>query len=132
MTAAGFPSLGWFRTVAEALNTDGEFRQLARWTSARMGFGVEGQALIVLTLTSGAITSVEQGEGLTGVDYALEGPLEGWHVFFRERGCLPHAINPLHGKLRLRGNLVLAAGDNWTLASIVRRFRSVPGHGVAA
>lgn len=132
MATPRFPSIEWFRTLAERLKADDEFRQLARWTSARVGFSVAGHPTIVLTLASGVVLAAEEGEGVTGVDYALEGPPEGWDVFFAERGCLPLAINPMHGKLRLRGNLVLAAGDNWTLANIVRRFRSVSGHGVAA
>jgi hypothetical protein len=129
---ATFPSIEWFRSLAERLNADDEFRQLARWTTARIGFSVAGHPTVVLALVSGRVLTTEEGEGVAGVDYALEGPPEGWDVFFAERGCLPFAINPMHGKLRLRGNLVLAAGDNWTLANIVRRFRSVSRNGVAA
>lgn len=132
MATPTFPSLEWFRALAERLNADPHFRQLARWTSARMGFAVAGRPTVVLTLAAGFVTSVEEGEGLMGVDYALEGPPDGWGVLFEERGCLPLAINPMHGRLRLRGNLVLAAGDNWTLANIVRRFRAVSGREVTA
>lgn len=123
--ALSFPSLAWFRALAQQLEADSQFRQLARWTDARIGFSVTGEPTIVLTLVAGRIVSVEEGEGLRGVDYCLEGPSEGWNVFFEERGTLPLATNQLHGKLRVRGNIVLAAGDNWTLANICRRFRSV-------
>jgi len=132
MATPRFPSIEWFRALAAWLNADDEFRRLARWTSARIGFSVVGHPIDNKTLASGLVLTTEEGEGLIGVDYALEGPPEGWDLLFAERGCLPLAINPMHGKLRVRGNLVLAAGDNWTLANIVRRFRSVPGHGVAA
>jgi hypothetical protein len=132
MATPTFPSPEWFRALADRLNADPDFRHLARWTSARVGFAVAGRPTVVLTLVAGFVTSVEDGEGLTGVDYALEGPPEGWGVLFEERGCLPLAINPMHGRLRLRGNLVLAAGDNWTLANIVRRFRAASRHGVPA
>jgi hypothetical protein len=120
-----FPSSGWFRALAQQLEADPEFLQLARWTDARIGFSVTGEPTIVLTLVAGRIVSVEEGEGLRGVDYSLEGPGEGWEIFFEERGTLPLATNQLHGKLRLCGNLVMAAGDNWTLANICRRFRRV-------
>jgi hypothetical protein len=132
MSTPRFPSLEWFRALAERLNADDEFRELARWATARVGFSVTGHPTFALSLAAGRVTTVEEGEGLTGVDYAIEGPPEGWDVFFDERGCLPLAINSMHGRLRLRGNLVLAAGDNWTLSNIVRRFRLVPGPGVAA
>ncbi len=123
MTASMFPSSAWFSTLRDRLNADVEFRQLARWTSARIGFSVTGHASIVLTLVRGEVVRVDEGEGLLGVDYALEGPADGWDVLFSERGNLPLATNQLHGKLRLRGNLVAAAGDNWTLANLVRRFK---------
>jgi hypothetical protein len=132
MTAAAFPSLAWFRALAERLNADPGFRELAHWTTARIGFGVAGHPTAVLTLVGGHVIAVEQGEGLRGSDYALDGPRDGWDVLFEERGCLPLATNQLHGKLRLRGDLVLAAGDMWTLSNIVRRFRTVAGEGAKA
>ena len=132
MTAVAFPSLAWFRALADRLDADPGFRELARWTTARIGFGVAGHPTMVLTLVGGGVIAVEQGEGLRGTDYALDGPRDGWDVFFEERGCLPLATNQLHGKLRLRGNLVLAAGDMWTLSNIVRRFRAVAEEGVKA
>jgi hypothetical protein len=132
MTAVAFPSLAWFRALAERLNADPGFRELAHWTTARIGFGVAGHPTTVLTLVGGHVIAVEQGEGLRGTDYALDGPRDGWDVLFEERGCLPLATNQLHGKLRLRGDLVLAAGDMWTLSNIVRRFRAVAGEGAKA
>jgi hypothetical protein len=132
MVAAAFPSLAWFRALAERLNSDSGFRELARWTTARIGFGIAGHPTIVLTVVDGGVIAVEQGEGLRGIDYGLDGPRDGWDVLFEERGCLPLATNQLHGKLRLRGNLVLAAGDMWTLSNVVRRFRAVAEEGVKA
>jgi len=132
MTAAAFPSLAWFRALADRLNADPGFRELARWTTARIGFSVAGHPTAVLTLVGGHVIAVEQGEGLRGTDYALDGPRDGWDVLFEERGCLPLATNQLHGTLRLRGDLVLAAGDMWTLSNIVRRFRAVAGEGAKA
>jgi hypothetical protein len=122
MSAATFPSVAWFSALRDRLNSDGDFRHLARWTSARIGFAVTGQLPIVLTIVRGEVVRVDEGEGLLGADYALEGPQDGWDVLFTERGSLPQATNLLHGKLRLRGDLVAAAGDNWTLANLVRRF----------
>ena len=132
MAAAAFPSLTWFHALADRLNADSAFRELARWTNARIGFGVAGHPTIVLTLLGGVVIAAEEGEGLRGVDYALDGPRDGWDILFEERGVLPLATNQLHGKLRLRGNLVLAAGDTWTLSNIVRRFRAVAEEGVTA
>jgi hypothetical protein len=132
MSPATFPSLAWFRVLAERLNADPGFRELAHWTTARIGFSIEGHPTTVLTLVGGQVIAVEQGEGLRGTDYALDGPRDGWDVLFEERGCLPLATNQLHGKLRLRGDLVLAAGDMWTLSNIVRRFRAVTAEGAKA
>ena len=132
MTAVTFPSPAWFRRLAGLLNADPGFRELARWTTARIGISVAGHPMIVLTLVDGGVIAVEQGEGLRGTDYALDGPPDGWDVLFEERGCLPLATNQLHGKLHLRGDLVLAAGDMWTLSNIVRRFRAVAGEGTKA
>lgn len=132
MTAVAFPSLAWFRALSERLNADPAFRELAHWTTARIGFGVAGHPTAVLTLVGGHVIAVEQGEGLRGTDYGFDGPRDGWDVLFEERGCLPLATNQLHGKLRLRGDLVLAAGDMWTLSNIVRRFRAVAGEGAKA
>jgi hypothetical protein len=120
-----FPSLAWFRALAQQLEADSQFKHLARWTDARIGFSVMEKPTIVLTLVAGRIVSVEEGMGLKGVDYCLEGPREGWNVFFEERGSLPLATNQLYGKLRISGNIVLAAGDSLTLDNICRRFRSV-------
>jgi hypothetical protein len=132
MSPPRFPSLGWFRLLADQLNAEPDFRQLARWTSARIGFAVGGHPTIVLTLVGGVVVAADEGEGLRGVDYALEGPREGWDILFEERGFLPLATNQMHGTLRLRGNLVLAAGDNWTLSNIVRRFRAISLEGARA
>lgn len=118
-----FPSLAWFRALADRLNVDRDFRGLARWTDARIGFSVQDEPTVVFTVVAGKIASVDVGEGLHGVDYALSGPPEGWAVLFTERGSLTMATNQLHGQLRITGDLVLAAGDRWTLASICRRFR---------
>ena len=120
-----FPTLAWFHMLARTLNADAAFRQLSRWTSARVGFSVDGHPTIVLTFSEGSVVAVEEGEGLRGVDYRIEGPPEGWELLFAERGSLAWATNQRYGKLRVRGDLVLAAGDNWTLANICRRFREV-------
>ena len=124
-----FPTVAWFQALARLLNSDAAFRQLSRWTSARVGFSVDGHPTIVTTLIDGSVVAVEESEGIRGVDYRIEGPPEGWELLFTERGSLARATNQRYGKLRVRGNLVLAAGDNWTLANICRRFREVNGQG---
>lgn len=128
--ASRFPSVAWFRVLADRLNSDTDFGQLARWTDARIGFSVHGEPIVVLTVVAGKIVQVEEGEGLRGVDYALDGPAEGWAAFFGERASLTFATNRLYGRLRILGNLALAAGDHWTLASMCRRFKSVSVAGV--
>lgn len=122
-----FPTLAWFRALADQLNADRDYRALARWTDARIGFSVQDEPTVVLTVVAGKIASVDLGEGLHGVDYALSGPQEGWAGLFAERGSLTMATNQLHGRLRITGDLVLAASDRWTLASICRRFRREQG-----
>jgi hypothetical protein len=132
MSPQVFPSLQWFRVLADRLNAEADFRDLARWTNARIGFAVGGHPTIVLTLVGGVVVATEEGEGLRGVDYVLEGPRDGWDILFEERGFLPLATNQMHGTLRLRGNLVLAAGDNWALSNIARRFRALSLEGATA
>ena len=127
---SAFPSILWFNSLARQVNSDPDYLKAAHTLNARVAFAVGGCETVVLTLLNGKVVGIEKCEGLRGTDYRLEGPEEGWDLFWQERVNFPWATNQMYGKLRIKGNIVMAAGDSWALANLCRRFRQVPKEGV--
>lgn len=119
-----FPSVDWFQRLRDNLNADGEFRQRARYLSASFQLGI-GTESFTVDVTRGEIVGIHSGEPLTGGDFAIVGPLEEWRRLLVGEIDLPHATNPVHGKLRIRGNIIAAAGNMWALYGLCQRFASV-------
>jgi hypothetical protein len=69
-----------------------------------------GEQTFTLSFQRGTITEVFQGSPLTGVDFSVAGPEEGWQELYVHKNFY-RAIAPEKGKLHLQGNMVKAMGN---------------------
>lgn len=66
----------------------------------------------------GVIASITPGVPLSGSDFWISGPLEGWREILEGSAHLLRALNPLHGQLEVGGDMVLMAGSMRTVCHI--------------
>lgn len=85
---------------------------------------VIGAQPYTLSFHKGRIIEVIKGLPLTGVDFGVAGPVEGWQELFEHRN-LYRAIAPKHGKLHLQGNMVKAMGNLNCLGYLAKVLCSV-------
>lgn len=71
---------------------------------------VFGDQAYTLSFHRGTVTEVVKGIPLTGVDFGVAGPEEGWQELYKHKNFYK-AIAPEKGKLRLQGNMVKAMGN---------------------
>ena len=72
-----------------------------------------------LTFYRGTVIEVVKGFPLTGTEFGVAGPEEGWQELYEHKN-FHRAIAPKHGKLRLQGNMVKAMGNLNPLAFMAR------------
>lgn len=71
---------------------------------------VFGDQSYTLSFHRGTVTEVVKGIPLTGVEFGVVGPEEGWQELYAHKNFYK-AIAPEKGKLRLHGNMVKAMGN---------------------
>lgn len=119
-----FPGIAWFQRLREILNADEEFRRRARHFTATFLLEI-GEAAFTVDVVRGEMVAIHPGRVMTGHDFALAGPLEEWCRLVDGDIDLARATNPFHGRLRITGNVVAAAGNMWALYGLCSRFASV-------
>lgn len=99
------------QSLQRKLNGDDSFKKRAfaeyLTGSITLGFGREQYTLGIY---KGTIIEVLPGVPLTGIDIGVAGPEEGWQQLHDHRN-FSRAINPLHGKLSLQGNMIRAMSN---------------------
>lgn len=111
-----------FRATGERLNgelssafrTDG----LGEYLSGAVTFLI-GESPYTMFFHKGRVIEVQAGLPLTGLDFGVGGPENGWEELYAHRN-FSRSIAPRHGKLSLRGNLVRAMGNLNCLGFIAR------------
>lgn len=78
-----------------------------------------GDQPYTLTFYRGIVIEVVKGFPLTGTEFGVVGPEEGWKELYEHKN-FHRAIAPKHGKLRLQGNMVKAMGNLNPLAYMAR------------
>ena len=76
---AMFPDLDWFRTYAQALERNEDFKASCRWFKGDIAFRVDGQAVTV-GFDDGIVSEVR--EGMKGADYVINGTPSAWDRMF--------------------------------------------------
>lgn len=72
-----------------------------------------------LCFYKGEVVDVIEGTPLTGIDFGIAGPVEGWVELYAHRN-FSRAIAPKHGKLRHQGDLVRSMGNLNATAFVCR------------
>jgi hypothetical protein len=78
-----------------------------------------GSESYTMTFLKGALIEVMDGVNLTGIEMGVIGPQEGWQELYAHKN-FSRAIGPMHGKLRLQGNMVKCMGNLNPLGYIAR------------
>jgi hypothetical protein len=66
---------------------------------------VFGEQSYTLSFYEGTVVHVAKGTPLTGIDIGVGGPEVGWQELYTHKN-FSKAINPMHGKLQLMGNMI--------------------------
>lgn len=113
--------------VQEIINNEkaGEFKD--KWYGQHLSGDVTftfGDRSYTMTFLKGTLVEVMEGVNLTGLEMGVEGPEEGWRELYAHRN-FSRAIGPMHGKLRLKGNMVKCMGNLNPLGYIARTLCGV-------
>lgn len=98
----------YFEAVQEAIN--GELAEsfcqdaFGEYVTGSVTFSM-GNQHYTMDFYNGTMLNVYEGLPLTGLDFGIAGPQEGWEQLFCHRN-FSMAVAPKHGKLRHQGNLV--------------------------
>jgi hypothetical protein len=97
--------------LQQKLNADDTFKKnaFAEYLTGAITLGF-GKEQYTLAIYKGTVLEVSPGAPLTGIDIGVAGPEEGWQQLYGHRN-FSRAINPLHGKLSLQGNMIRAIGN---------------------
>lgn len=83
-----------------------------------------GEDSYTMAFYRGEMIEVMEGLPLTGMDFGIKGPAEGWQELFKHRN-FSMAIAPKHGQLRHQGNLVRSMGNLNATAFVCRALCDV-------
>ena len=75
--------------------------------------------LTVSLFTKEKIIDIVKGNPLTGADFSVVGPEEGWQELYADKNFF-RAVAPQKGKLCLQGNMVAAMGNYNALAYMMK------------
>lgn len=85
---------------------------------------VFGKQAYTLTFHKGTVIEVIKGTPLSGLQFGVAGPEEGWWELYGHKNFY-RAIAPEKGKLSLQGNLLKAQGNLNSLDYLIRVLCSV-------
>jgi hypothetical protein len=83
-----------------------------------------GSKSYTMAFFKGTLIEIMEGVNLTGVEMGVIGPEEGWQELYAHKN-FSRAIGPMHGKLRLQGNMVKCMGNLNPLGYMARVLCSV-------
>ena len=119
------PTVAWFRKLADELDRDGDYLELAKWLRAAVLVEI-GETAFSLYFHKGRLIDVEEGRALTGSDFTLSGPANEWVALMAGQIDLGRATTPPIGQIRIGGNVVMAAGNLQALSQCCARMSRVP------
>lgn len=112
----------------QLLNDSEEFARKSRDVSAVFSFEIPGHTHTYRVIP-GAIAEVVSGIPLTGNDFSVAGPIEGWRGILDGSMHLFWATNPFHGELEVKGDAVLMAGSMRTVFHVCSELQEVVSDG---
>jgi hypothetical protein len=125
------PNAEWFKRLAEHLDGDEDYLEVAKWLRAAVLVEI-GETAFTLYFHKGRLIDVEEGRAITGTDFSLTGPEDEWSALASGQIDYGRATTPPVGHIRIGGNQVLAAGNTQALSQWCARMPLVPQADVEA
>jgi pimeloyl-ACP methyl ester carboxylesterase len=105
--------------LLEVCNTDREFLDRSRYVEGNVRLGID-QSGFVLQFSGGRLAGIVSESSTIRWEYEVFGPESDWNRIWRGELSFVQSTHPLHGSIRVRGDIVKYASEIETIAHLTR------------